>query len=192
MAITTYMLGDTSTTHAGTGTLTATTTALSGAGGSAFLAELTPGTVIIAAGQTLAITAAASNSAATLQTAPTTPLAGAAFTIIPMTLVTSIGADAVNPLGSYYAWTASKHLANGLERSVGRPRALWLWKNIAATARTALKLYCPGKSARVYICTLNDPSLGTYAAYQAAMIWPDSDNAYTPEFAIEMRDLILL
>lgn len=192
MAISNYMIGTASTVIGGTGTVSATTTALTGAGGSLFLTELYAGAVILAAGQYLAITAVANNGAATLQTAPSPALSGASLTIVPMTIISALVADAVSPLGSYYAWVSSKHLANGLERSVGRPRALWLWKNIAATARTALKLYCPGKSARVYICTLNDPSLGTYAAYQAAMIWPDSDNSYAPEFSIEMRDLILL
>jgi hypothetical protein len=192
MAITNYMIGIASTTLSGTGTVSATTTALTGAGGSIFLSELYPGVVILAAGQYLAVTAVASNGAATLQSAPSPAISGATFTIVPMTVVSALVADAVSPLGSYYAWIASKHLANGLERSLGRPRAPWLWKNIAATLRTALKVFCPGKSARVYICTLADPSLGTYAAYQAALIWPDSDNAYTPDFVIEFRDLVLL
>jgi hypothetical protein len=191
MAITTYMIASPAIVLNGTGAITANTTALSGAG-TAFNTELKAGDVITAAGQTLAIVSVTNATGAVLQTAPNPPLSGATFTYTPLTIVSALHADAVSPLGSYYAWTASKHLANGLERSVGRPRALWLWKNIAATARTALKTYCTGKSARVYICTLNDPSLGTYAAYQAAMIWPDGDNSYVAEFTIELRDLVLL
>jgi hypothetical protein len=179
---------------AGTGVLTVIAGAKSITGsGTTFLTQLHAGDILIVGGVMIGSVASVTDTDDALLTYNSAvSLAVTAFTVDPLVTITSINTDAVDPLGSYYAWSASKHLANGLERSLGRARANWLWKNIGLNLRTGLKVYCPIKSARVYIRTLSDPSLGTFSTYQAAMIWPDSDNAYTPEFTLEFRDLVLL
>jgi hypothetical protein len=188
----TYRIADTTTVTAGTGTLSSSGVNLTGAGGSVFLTELASGKVIHAAGQTLVIDAVTTDSAATVVTAPVVALSTAAFTITNMLAVASLVSDSSDPLGDFVRWVDTKSLGNGLARSVGRPLASWLWKNIGVAHRTALSNFCTGKSARVYICTLKDPNTNAFATYQAVMLWPDDDDTYKPDFVIRFRDLVAL
>ena len=108
-----------------------------------------------------------------------------------MTDVTTLSTDAVAPIGDYRRWSEVIDLGDGLARGMGRPVATWYWCWIPPLLRIALKVYCSGKSARVYIRTEDDPSLGTSAVYQAAMIWPDNEGLYDQdEFRIVFRDLV--
>jgi len=186
----TYRIGSI-VTVAGSGTITSTGVNLAGSG-SNFGTVLSVGDVIQAAGQSAVIASITSNTVATTEAAFSPALAGATWSYSNMAPVSTLTADAQDPLGSYYRWVETKPLANGLERALGRSRAIWLWKNIGVNLRTSLKVYCPGKSARVYICTLADPSLNTFATYQASLLWPDTDNLYTPEFSINFKDLIAI
>lgn len=161
--------------------------------GTTFLTELHVGDLIIISSVVIgSVASVTTNVDATLTYAYATGTGNIAFQIDPLVLITSINADAVDPLGSYYRWALTMPTGDALERGLGRPYALWLWKNIGVNLRSGLLTYCVGKSARVYIRTLSDPSLGTFATYRAAMLWPDTDNAYTPDFQIEFRDLVAL
>ncbi len=104
--------------------------------------------------------------------------------------VTALSADAIAPIGDFRRWIATADLGNGLSRALGRPLATWWWCWISTSQRQALMAYCPGKSARVFIRTEDDPNLHTSAVYEAAMIWPDTDNLWDQDFRIEFRDLI--
>lgn len=177
----------------GTGVVTvaAGITAIAGAG-TAFLTELHVGDLLIISGNVIgSIASITDNDDADLTYVSAVSAGAVAFQVDPLVKITSINADAVYPLGDYYRWTGSKELANGLERAVGRARASWLWKNIGTNLRTALLTYCTSKSARVYIRTLVDPSLGTFGTYQAAMLWPDGDYTHTPDFMITFKDLVV-
>jgi hypothetical protein len=99
-----YMIGNLTTHNSGTGTVSATTTALSGAGGSAFLTELYAGAVIKAAGQTLSISSVTTDSAAVLQTAPTTPISGAVFEIYPMLNLSNPNLKIPHPRSNFKQW----------------------------------------------------------------------------------------
>lgn len=110
-----------------------------------------------------------------------------------LTDVTTLSADAVAPIGDFMRWTTSDRLGNALERALGRPIATWYWCWIPPLLRIALRTFCSGKSARVYIRTEDDPSLSTSAVFEAAMIWPDNEDLYNQdEFRIVFRDLIEL
>lgn len=108
-----------------------------------------------------------------------------------LTDVTSLSGDAIAPIGDFQRWIASEILGNGLVRALGRPVATWYWCYITPALRTALMVYCPGKSARVFIRTEDDPNLHTTEVYEAAMVWPDTDMLYNQdEFRITFRDLV--
>lgn len=103
----------------------------------------------------------------------------------------TISADAVAPIGDFTRWAVTLPTGDGLERALGRPFATWYWCWIPPLQRLALRAYCSGKSARVYIRTENDPSLHTSRVYEAAMIWPDNEDLYNQdEFRITFRDLV--
>lgn len=105
--------------------------------------------------------------------------------------VMTLSADAVAPIGDYVRWSEVVDLGDGLARGMGRPIATWYWCWIPPQMRIALRNYCSGKSARVYIRTEDDPSLSTSAVFQAAMIWPDNEDLYNQdEFRIVFRDLV--
>lgn len=187
----TYRIGNTTTTSAGSGSISSSGVNITGTF-TDFDPEISVGSVIHAAGQTLVIATRTSDSVATVVTAPSPALSNASFTITAMVAVASLTADSVDPLGDYLRWVESKDLGNGLARAVGRPLATWLWKNIGVNQRTSLNAICTGKSVRVYICTLNDPSNNTFETYQASMLWPDDDDTYKPDFVIRFRDLVAL
>jgi hypothetical protein len=190
----TYRIGDTVNVTAGTGTITLTGVNIAGSGTN-FDPETPVGTVIhtVTTGQTLVIATRTSDTVATVATAPAVAVSGEAFTITAMTELTALVSGAIDPVGDFNRWVETKTLGNGLERALGRPLATWLWKVFIPVAqRTALKVYCTGKSARVYICTDNDPSAGTFATYLAAMLWPDDDNLYDVDFVLKFRDLVSL
>ena len=105
--------------------------------------------------------------------------------------VTSLGTDGIAPIGDFLRWADTANLGNGLARALGRPIATWYWCFITTSQRQALMAYCPGKSARVFIRTEDDPNLHTSAVYEAAMLWPDNDNLWNQdEFRITFRDLV--
>lgn len=58
-------------------------------------------------------------------------------------------------------------------RSVGSPVNNWHWGIISLSARNALKNYCTGKSAWVYIETMEADR--NYSIYYALMVWPDRE-----------------
>jgi hypothetical protein len=105
--------------------------------------------------------------------------------------VTTLSADAEAPIGDFRRWVTSADLGNALARAMGRPIATWYWCFIPPGLRIALRTYCSGKSARVFIRTEDDPSLSTSAVFEAAMIWPDNEGLYNQdEFRIVFRDLV--
>jgi hypothetical protein len=190
-----YMIGNLTTHNSGTGTVSATTTALSGAGGSAFLTELYAGAVIKAAGQTLAIESVTTDSAAVLQTAPATPISGATFEIYPMLNLSNPNLKIPHPKSNFKQWQSKIDLGNGLARGVGRPSCSWVWGFITAAQYDQLRAYITGASGRIYIRTRTTETADSYKVYLAAALWPDEVNRDATRrvgFTIEMRDMVLL
>lgn len=96
------------------------------------------------------------------------------------------------PVGFFQPWAGVADLGSGLARGLGRPTAQWFWGFILPAMKAQLRTYCPDKSARVFIKTLIDNATGTYATYEAAMLWPDDESQIgSPPFQIDFRDLIL-
>jgi hypothetical protein len=189
-----YRIGTGSTAAAGSGTITVSLASTSVSGSSTvFLTEAHVGDLILFGTSIVgSVAVVGNNTSLTLTYGSLLNLAGASYNIDQLTLVSALNADAVDPLGSYYRWMETQPLGDGLERALGRPRAQWYWKNIGVGLRSALLAMIPGKSARVYVRTLVDPNLSTFATYQAAILWPDGDYAYNPDFTFDLRDMIAL
>jgi hypothetical protein len=179
---------------AGTGTISATTTALTGSGTN-FDPQTPEGTIIhaTASGQTLIIASVTDDTNAVLVTAPVTPISGAAFTYTPMVNLETLGLRP--PKSSFLPWLESVDLGNGRARGAGRPKALWTWGFITRAHRDILRAFCTGKSAAVFIRTRKNDTADAYATYSAIMLWPDGeerDAGRRISFSVEFRGLVAL
>jgi len=85
-------------------------------------------------------------------------------------------------------------LGNGQTRGIGSPLARWtfaLSENVAA--RNALKAFCPGRSAEVYIATQRND--GSFANYSVTMHWPlteNKENGWDMGLVIEFTNLVVI
>lgn len=106
--------------------------------------------------------------------------------------------DLAAPLtrATYQPYTEPVKLANGLVRGAGLPRVEWFWNLISSTQRAALRAYCSGASAEVFIWTKTDDE--TFKRFSAIMIWPPTEtrsgdprlNYSRSDFAIEFTNLV--
>lgn len=189
-----YRIADQINTTSGTGTLSSSGTAITGAGTS-LLTEAPAGTVIHAAGQHVVVASVTDDTHLTLVTAPSPALSGASFTITAMVNVESLGTNYQPPRSTFKPWADSINLGNALKRAMGRPTATWQWGVISLAQRNTLRTYCTGASVRVYIHTRKNDSSDAYVTYDAVMIWPDEESKQAGRrfpFAIEFKDLIAL
>ena len=68
-------------------------------------------------------------------------------------------------------WSSAYTCGDGRVRGDGFPSADWHWDYLSAVHVAALRAYCTGKSASVYIKTLKADRT-TYGTYLVVMIWP--------------------
>lgn len=192
MPIYDYRIGD-GTTVSQSGTLSSSGTAITGSGTS-FTSDLA-GVPIVAAGQTLCVASVADPTHLTLVTAPTVALSGAAWAVISLTNIEALDANATAPRSVHRPWEETRDTGDGLARGLGRPACTWNWGVISQTQRDALRAYCTGKAARVYIRTKSIDGGDAMQTYQAAMLWPDQEDRQATRrvpFTIEFRDMVLL
>jgi len=62
-------------------------------------------------------------------------------------------------------------LADGYVRYTGNPIATWTWDFIRPASRNALRVYCTGPSATVYIQTIDNEEV--FKIYKAILRWPE-------------------
>jgi hypothetical protein len=67
------------------------------------------------------------------------------------------------------------NLVSGLVRGVGYPTTSWMWQVITRQERDALRQFCTGQSANVFIRTKTMDNADTYANYSAVMVWPTQE-----------------
>lgn len=68
-------------------------------------------------------------------------------------------------------WAATYECGDGRVQGDGWPSVEWHWDYLSAVHAAALRTYCSGKSAFVYIKTLKADRT-TYGTYYVVMIWP--------------------
>lgn len=69
-------------------------------------------------------------------------------------------------------WATVYSCGDGAVQGDGFPSADWNWDYLDKDHVAALRAYCSGKSASVYITTLEADG-ESYGTYQAIMLWPD-------------------
>lgn len=72
---------------------------------------------------------------------------------------------------TFTEWAGSYEAGTGMVYGDGWPSAKWQWDYLSAANVAALRAFCTGKSAQVYIRTLK-VDVTTYANYSAIVIWP--------------------
>ena len=204
MALYDYRISNgTSSVVSGTGTISFSFGFAAFAGtGTAFETELNVGDLIIVGSIIVGSVASIANDTnGALTYVSGYSIIGQPFTIDPLVNVETICTDAQPPKGDYQPWSVSLPTGDGLARGLGRPLAQWRWNAGAAdyisrVMRDALRAYCSGKSARVYIRTRTFESADKFATFQAALIWPDKETrefvGFRTGFALEFVDLIAL
>ena len=100
------------------------------------------------------------------------------------------------PKSTFIPYSSEQLLVSGLVRGVGYPVATWIWGAISRPERDALRTFCPGKSANVYIRTKTMDSADTYNDFSAVMVW-DTENEQRDaqrrlEFKITFQTLVPL
>jgi len=75
------------------------------------------------------------------------------------------------PKSTFEQYSDAVDLGDSTVRGLGYPVATWRWGFIPQDQYDQLRTYCSGKSAEVYIVTVEDD--GTYTKYSCVMIWPD-------------------
>jgi hypothetical protein len=90
---------------------------------------------------------------------------------------------------SYIPHSVEVDGADGLVYGHGWELTGWRWGFLHQDYRDILKNFCPGKSAEVYIRTLDDN--GNWDYCKANMIWPTQEtpqnNGYIFDFSIQFR-----
>lgn len=71
----------------------------------------------------------------------------------------------------FQEWAAEYEAGDGRVHGDGWPSATWHFDYLTAAHIAALRTYCTGKSANVYIRTLK-PDHTSYGTYSAIMRWP--------------------
>ncbi len=100
------------------------------------------------------------------------------------------------PKSTFTPYADEQALVSGLVRGVGYPTATWTWGVLTRQERDALRAFCPGKSARIYIRTKTMDSADSYHTYQAVMVWAtqeeERDTQRRLEFKVDFKSMVLI
>lgn len=181
----------------GTGTVSVSAASKNVVGSStAFTTQLAVGSVIVSDGQTLAVAAITDNTHLTLQSETGAAISGKAFDYYNLTNVeTFTPTRPFAPKSVPKPWFAAFDLGDGTARGMGRPVTSWQFGFVTQAFRNALRAYCTGKSARVYVRSREIDNSDDFVTYFGVMLWPDTEQRNATrrtQFNIEFRDLVVL
>lgn len=98
------------------------------------------------------------------------------------------------PKSTYMPYSDEQVLVSGLVRGTGFPSCTWIWGVITRAERDALRQFCTGKSANVWIRTKTMDSADSYANYSAVMVWPtkeeERDTTRRVDFKITFKTMV--
>lgn len=120
-----------------------------------------------------------------------------------MTLLSGLSTPVPFPAWTFQPWAEAVQLGDGKIGGFGLPKATWKWGFLTQAQRDMLRTFCTGKSALVYIRTLENetheitPSTTpkTYTSYRdylAVMIWPEKEDVFATrrlDFTIEFQQM---
>jgi len=154
------------------GTATSTGTAVVGSGGTAFLADFSPGYLIKLSTQYRVVESVTDNANLVVTEAFSPNVSGEAITRVNLKNLEDLSTAVMFPKGDFLPWQQAIPLGSGKSRGAGKPSAVWHYDFLPLAMRTVLRAFCTGKSADVFIRTLiNDADAFEY--FSAVMMWPD-------------------
>lgn len=105
-----------------------------------------------------------------------------------------------NPKPIWTPGVTTVTLGDNSKRVLGAPTLIWRWGFLSQVARDALRTFCTGGSALVYIITPTTETVSTVPnapkTYYCQMWWPSPDNPEAPEagrrmdFSVTFRQLV--
>lgn len=99
---------------------------------------------------------------------------------------------ALDPQPAFAHYADYVSLGDGTLRGVGWLQAEWRWKQIHKDDVAALRAYCAGLTANVYITTPDTD--GVFTGYSAVMLWPGVPEPlygdYFDDFAVQFVQLV--
>jgi hypothetical protein len=98
------------------------------------------------------------------------------------------------PKASWKPFAALADLSDKMVRGLGAPVVTWEWGYLTQAQRDALRAYCTGASAAIWIRTQTMDSAGAYAYYSGVMIWPEQEDYVATRrlnFTLVFRQLTL-
>lgn len=107
------------------------------------------------------------------------------------TMVTLLSLGVPAPKYEYGIFSGEIVLGDGTARGVGFPVTAWHWGFLTSAQREALRTYCPGKSAIVFMRTIKDD--GTYADFEAVVIWANQEERQAGriiDFTLSFRNMV--
>lgn len=110
-----------------------------------------------------------------------------------LTALSALGAQGIPDPKPFFTQGARRTMISGQDRDTGAPRAVWRWGFLRQAAREALRAYCPGASATVYIRTRKLDSADAFETYRAIMVWPeeeDLDGFRRVGFDVQFRQMV--
>jgi hypothetical protein len=186
-----HIFSGTSTVGSGTVTLNGTVNVVGAT--SAFLTQLSVGSVLEVNGEARVVVTIADNTHCTVSTAFLQTASAQAYTIYQMINVEDVSADLLPPAGAYVPFSRPTPLLDGTVRGMGWATATWKWGWLALAQRNALKALCAGVSVETFIKMPDDARVTR--TYRAVLVWPAAEQYYANtvlDFTLSFRRLEVL
>lgn len=107
--------------------------------------------------------------------------------------VESLGTPLLPPRSTFTEFSQDVDLASGGVRGGGWIAATWTWDFMSQAQYTQLLVFCPGKSADIYIKTKDDHE--AFAIYSCTMVRPSAPergDGTIRDLTIHFRNLVLV
>jgi len=157
--------------------------------GTTFTTQYVVGQFVLVGGQSRQVASIIDNLLLTTTTPFASPVSGGGA-LVQFTNIEDLGI--VAPKSSYKPWQKSERIGTGASRGYGAPSAVWHWGYLTVVQRNALRVFCPGKSAAVYVQTRENDDSDAYLKFSGFMFWPDEeskDASRRPDFSVEFMAL---
>jgi hypothetical protein len=112
-------------------------------------------------------------------------------TLVGMVTLASLGVP--DPKSTYEPYSEQLELGNGKIRGGGFPTATWHWGFLKQAWRDALRAYCTGASASIFIETRITDTSDAYDQFSVVIVWPqeeERDAFRRLDFTLEFRQLV--
>lgn len=88
-------------------------------------------------------------------------------------MVTLASLGIPEPLSGYQPYSQDFDQADAMVSGIGWATDTWRWAFLTLAQISSLRLFCPGKSAQVYIQTLTDGKIARQ--FSAILVWPKKE-----------------